>query len=68
MWNISVEPIPSSNSTPVVSCHSRHVAAGSGSAAETPRRRLPRSKRRVISGTRSISRYEVGAQKLTVTR
>src|SRR3989304_4019116 len=33
MWNISVEPIPSSSSIPVRFTHSSYVAAGSGSAA-----------------------------------
>ncbi len=68
MWNISVEPMPSSSSTPVTLRHSSQVAAGSGSAAETPRRSAPRSKRRVRSGTPSMSRYDVGAQNAMVTR
>ena len=43
MWNISVEPIPSSSSIPVRFTHSSYVAAGSGSAADTDRRRERRS-------------------------
>jgi len=68
MWNISVEPMPSSSSMPVASRQCLKVAAGSGSAAETPRRSAPRSKRFLISGTSSIRRYDVGAQKQIVTR
>ena len=68
MWNISVEPMPSSSSTPVTLRHASQVAAGSGSAADTPRRSAPRSKRRARSGTPSMSRYDVGAQKPIVTR
>src|SRR5438128_6312057 len=62
MWNISVEPMPSSSSMPVASRQCLKVAAGSGSAAETPRRSAPRSKRFLISGTSSIRRYDVGAE------
>ena len=65
MCNISVEPIPSSTSTPVVARNWRPTSPGSASAADTPWRTLLQSISRVPESASSAA-YSAGTEKNTV--